>query len=73
MGGGEREKAFTDCGCCMHRRRCAGFCAVLGGKMEENIGRGYICFVIGCETSFIMQRSAVLREAVEAAQKEELA
>lgn len=69
MGGGEREQDLTDCGCCMHRIRCAGFCVMLGGKMEENIGRRYICFVIGCETSFIMQGSAVLREAVEAARK----
>lgn len=69
---GGREQALTDSMCCMHRIRCAGFCVILGGRMEKNIGR-YICLVICCETSFIMQGSAMLREAVEAARKKELA
>lgn len=31
-----------------------------------DIGRGYIHFIIGCETRFIVQVSTVFREAVEA-------
>lgn len=41
--------------------------------MDKDTGRGYICCVTCCETSFIMQGSIVLREAVQAVWKEELA
>lgn len=32
--------------------------------MDKDVGRGYIRFITGCETSFIVQVSTVFREAV---------
>ena len=63
------EQILKNHECCVHRVRCAGSYLMLGGKMDKDIGRGYICFVLCCEASFIVQGRTVPSEAVQAVWK----